>query len=164
MDKKNFYTVRGYQLLNKNDNLLTPSMEDYLEMIYRICLDEDYIRINKLANKLNVRPSSTTKIVQKLEKLGLVFYQKYGVIKLTKEGKDIGAFLLKRHIIIEKFLNKIGVEETLKETEMIEHYISISTLENIHILDNFFTDNLDILKMYENYKKNWLSKNTTIND
>lgn len=162
IDKNKFYTFRGYQLLNDKNNLLTPSMEDYLEMIYRICIDEDYIRINELAQKLNVRPSSTTKIVQKLQALGFVFYKKYGFIKLTEEGKDIGSLLLKRHIMIENFLNKIGVEDTLRDTEMIEHYISMNTLRNIHILDNYFTDNPEILKSYKNYKENWIAMESTI--
>lgn len=160
MNKKNFYTVRGYQLLNEKDTFLTPSMEDYLEMIYRISLEEDYIRINDLASKVNVRPSSATKIVQKLEKLRYINYQKYGVVKLTIEGEKIGAFLLKRHQIIENFLTMIGVEDTLKDTEMIEHYISSNALNNIQILNDFLRNNPEILKSLESYKKQWLLKNS----
>ena len=65
---KEFHTVRGYQMLSSESKVLTSSMEDYLEMIYRIYLDDGYARINQLADKLNVRPSSTT--VQKLYELG----------------------------------------------------------------------------------------------
>lgn len=161
MNNNNFYTVRGYQLLNEKDKLLTPSMEDYLEMIYRISLDEDYVRINELANKLNVRPSSATKIVQKLQKFGFINYQKYGVIKLTPEGTKIGVFLLKRHLILENFLGKIGVADTLKDTEMIEHYISLDALKNLYILSNFLNDNPEILKKFETFKK---SANKKIKD
>ncbi|QHI73428.1 metal-dependent transcriptional regulator [Aminipila terrae] len=156
MNKQDFYTVRGYQLLNQN--LLTPSMEDYLEMIYRICLDEEFIRINELANKLNVRPSSATKIVQKLKILGFVYYQKYGYITLTKEGIDVGSFLLNRHITIENFLNLIGVEDAFKDTEMIEHDISLNSLTNINMLNDFFNNNPKTLKQYEMYKEKWKSE------
>ena len=72
---REFYTVRGYQILDSGNKILSSSLEDYLEMIYRICLDEGYARINQLADKLNVRPSSTTKIVQKLCELGFVEYK-----------------------------------------------------------------------------------------
>ena len=61
-------------MLNSEDKILTSSLEDYLEMIYRICLEDGYARINQLADKLNVRPSSTTKVVQKLCELKLVDY------------------------------------------------------------------------------------------
>ncbi|MFZ7120894.1 MAG: metal-dependent transcriptional regulator [Eubacteriaceae bacterium] len=151
-----FYTVRGYQILDAKKNVLTSSMEDYLEMIYRICLEEDYIRVKKLAEKLNVRPSSTTKVVQKLNKFGLVKYEKYGMIQLTEEGKEIGNFLLKRHNIIESFLKKIGIKENLlKDTEMIEHDISLDTLRNIHILNEFFTSNPSIIDMYKSFKNDY---------
>ena len=82
-------------------------MEDYLEMIYRICKEEDYIRMNQLAENLNVRPSSATKTVQKLKSLGMVDYQRYGIIQLTDRGKKIGRYLLKRHNIIEEFLKTL---------------------------------------------------------
>ncbi len=151
--KDEFYTVRGYKMINSETKLLTSSMEDYLEMIYRICKEEDYIRINQLARNLNVRPSSATKIVQKLRNLGMVEYERYGIIQLTEKGKKVGRFLLKRHNIIDEFLKNIGTEETrLKDTEMIEHSVSINTLQNIHILNKFLFDNPDIMERFEIYK------------
>lgn len=148
-----FHTVRGYQMLNAENKVLTSSMEDYLEMIYRICLGEGYVRVNQLAERLNVRPSSTTKVVLKLKELGLVGYQKYGIIQPTREGKVIGEFLLERHKIIEEFLKNLGIEDTrLKDTEMIEHDVSLSTLQNIYILNAFLSENLDVKERYEIFK------------
>jgi hypothetical protein len=51
-----FHTVRGYQLIKQTDRQLTSAMEDYLEMIYRNILKEGYMRINTLADMLNVKP------------------------------------------------------------------------------------------------------------
>lgn len=151
--EREFHTVRGYQILNAENKLLTSSMEDYLEMIFRICITEDYVRINQLAGKLNVQPSSVTKVVKKLRELGLVDYQRYGIIQLTSEGKGIGEFLLKRHKIIEDFLKNLGIEETLlKDTEMIEHDVSLNTLKSIHILNEFFLVNSNVLNQYIKFK------------
>ncbi len=139
---------------NAEKKLLTSSMEDYLEMVYRICMEEGYIRVNQLAERLNVRPSSTTKIVQKLNRFGVVHYQPYGIIQLTEEGKRIGNFLLKRHRIIESFLKKLGIEETLlKDTEMMEHGISLNTIRGVHILNEFFSSNPDVVERYGKFKK-----------
>ena len=44
INSKEFYTVRGYHLLEQNKRLITPAMEDYLEMIYRCGLQEGYIK------------------------------------------------------------------------------------------------------------------------
>ncbi len=152
---KDFYTVRGYQILNSENKLLTSSMEDYLEMIYRICLKEGYVRINQLAIKLNVRPSSTTKIVQRLSELSLVDYKRYGIIKLTDAGKELGEYLLKRHEIIQEFLKNIGIEETLlRDTELIEHDVSTNALGNMYIFNIFFSENPEIKKRYDKFRKN----------
>ena len=126
---KNFYTVKGYQL--KEQNLLTSSMEDHLEMIYRLFKEKDtnYVRVNQLAEKLNLRPSSTSKIIQKLSTVGLIKYKPYGVIELTLEGEKWGDFLLTRHEVIQSFSKNIGVNQSLlKDTEMMEHYIGIESL------------------------------------
>lgn len=153
-EESKFYTVRGYQLLEQNKKLLTPAMEDYLEMIYRNCLIVGYIRINILSDLLNVAASSATKMVQKLSSLGLVNYKKYGIIFLTEDGKEVGKFLLTRHNIIELFLKKLGVNENiLTETELIEHNISASTLHKIDIFNQFFEQHTDISKKYEKFSK-----------
>ena len=123
-----FHTVRGYQLLMQNKNLLTSSMEDYLEMIYRNSLKEGYMRINTISELLNVAAPSATKMVQKLSKLGLLQYKKYGIIFLTDNGRELGKFLLERHNIIESFLKNLGADEdVLLETELVEHSISAGT-------------------------------------
>jgi DtxR family Mn-dependent transcriptional regulator len=154
MDSKEFRTVRGYQLLQQNKRLLTPAMEDYLEMIYRNSLQEGYLRVNKLAELLNVKASSASKMVQKLGKLGLLNYEKYGIIVLSDSGREIGEFLLERHRIIEDFLKLLGCgEDVLVQTELIEHNINTSTVENLKILNDFFESNKEIADKYREYKK-----------
>ncbi len=152
---RGFRTVRGYQMLNSEDKILTSSLEDYLEMICRICLEDGYARINSLADRLNVRPSSTTKVVQKLYELGLVEYKRYGIIQLTEDGKTIGDFLLKRHEIIQEFLRNLGIKKTLlKDTELIEHDVSHSALQCIYVFNKFISDNPQVKSQYDAYRIN----------
>ena len=133
---KEFYTVRGYALLNQEDNYLTPSMEDYLEMCYRLSKNKGFTRMSDLAGALNVQPPSANKMVNKLAELGYLIYEKYGVIQLTDIGIAIGEYLLKRHDIIEEFLLIIGVtDHVLEQTEKIEHNITENTLQNIPIVN-----------------------------
>ncbi|WP_252231096.1 iron dependent repressor, metal binding and dimerization domain protein [Clostridium sp. ZBS15] len=152
--KENFHTVRGYENINSTRKLLTPAMEDYLEMIYRCSLEESSIRLNKIAQMLNVRDSSASKMMKKLGDLALINYEKYGVIELTENGITLGKYLLDRHIIIEKFLKYLGgKDEVLIETELIEHVIGSETVENIKMLNMFFEDNKDVLDKYNEFKK-----------
>lgn len=151
---KKFHTVRGYEILKKHKNLLTNSMEDYLEMIYRNSLECGYTRINEISKSLNIRPSSATKMVQKLSEIGFVNYEKYGIIKLTKKGKDMGSFLLKRHSIIENFLKNIGVKkDILVNIELIEHSVTKEALEKIDLLNRFLKENDDIKEKLQNFTK-----------
>ncbi|MFL0194506.1 metal-dependent transcriptional regulator [Clostridium sp. WILCCON 0269] len=153
-NNQSFHTVRGYEILEKAKKNLTHSMEDYLEMIYRCHLKEGYARINNLSELLNVKASSATKMVQKLTKSGFINYEKYGIIQLTEEGITIGKFLLNRHIIIEQFLNIIGVQkDILINVELMEHNITPDALTKIETLNNFFTDNSDILKKFVHYQE-----------
>lgn len=153
-DYDKFHTVRGYQLLGQDKNHLTPGMEDYLEMIYRYSLTENYIRINILSELLNVAAPSASKMVQKLSRLGLIEYKPYGIILLTENGVKIGRFLFERHNIIQTFLQNIGVDESLllTETELIEHNVSASTLREIEILNSFMVANPDFLNKLSEYK------------
>lgn len=153
MNNKEFYTVRGYQLLKHSKDQLTSAMEDYLEMIYRNSREEGYIRVNTLAELLNVKASSTTKMVQKLARLELLNYQKYGIIQLTDKGRQIGQFLLKRHNIIAAFLKFLGVKDSiLPETELIEHNISGETLQKIDLLNRFFDTHPEIEKSFQQFR------------
>lgn len=153
MTNNNFHTVRGYQLMDQDRKLLTSALEDYLEMIYRNSLEEAYIRVNQLADLLNVKASSASKMVQKLAILKFVNYKKYGIIQLTEEGKQMGAFLYHRHEIIESFLEFIGGEDILHQTELIEHNINNKTLRKIEIMNQFFHDHEDIKRKFMEYKQ-----------
>ena len=141
---EHFYTFQEYM---KKANL-TAAMEDYLEMVYRLSVNTGFTRIQKLAQSLNVKPSSTTKMIQRLATMGYVQYEKYGVIKLEENGERIGAYLLNRHLIIEKFLRIIGIgdNDLLEETEKIEHTLSEKTIVFIERFVCFMDNNPEIAK------------------
>jgi Mn-dependent DtxR family transcriptional regulator len=138
---REFHTVRGYELLRQQKDRLTPAMEDYLEMVYRLCELSQYTRIGKLSEALHVRPSSASKMILKLSEKGFVDYDRYEIILPTEKGKNAGAYLLHRHQTIERLLHLIGSNELLKETELIEHVLSPGTVLRINTLLTFFEQN-----------------------
>jgi Mn-dependent DtxR family transcriptional regulator len=148
MDNEYFYTFNEY--MKKDDSLLTASMEDYLEMIYRLSLNTGFTRIHELSQALNVQPPSATKMVQRLSQVHLLKYEKYGVLILEDEGKKLGSELLRRHVIIEDFLKMIGVEKSkvLEETEKIEHMLSRETTKRFENFMAFTKENQDIIRRY----------------
>ena len=156
MGKNDFHTFN--ECMKKEDNSLTASMEDYLEMIYRLSINNGFTRINELSTALNVQPPSATKMVQKLTELKLLKYEKYGIVLLEEDGKNLGEALLNRHNTIESFLRILDIPEAeiLDETEKIEHTISKQTTICFQDFIEFMKNNpsiVDEFKVYRNSLK-----------
>lgn len=151
--EQGFYTFREY--MNRIGKTLTASMQDYLEMIYRLSREKGYTRIAQLSNALNVQPPAATRMVQKLAIMKLIKYQKYGILELEDSGKLLGESLIERHNIVEKFLKVLGVGEDmlLEETEKTEHMLSSETLHCVSVFIGFFECNQYFAAEYENFKK-----------
>jgi len=134
-ENNRFYTLKGYSLLEKENNAITSSMEDYLEMIYRIHASGETVRIGMLAASLNVKPSSASKMVNNLKNQGLVCFEKYSYIKLTDTGNELGKYLVFRHNTLHRFLCYVNQSENeLEQVEKIEHFINAETIRNINNL------------------------------
>jgi DtxR family Mn-dependent transcriptional regulator len=128
-----FYTLKGYQL--KNEYELTESMEDYLEMIYRCAVKDEYARVGDIASRLNVQPSSASKMMGKLSELEFIKFEKYGIIMLTEKGEEVGKYLLWRHNVLYRFLCILNhTADELTQVEQIEHFVNKMTVDNISLL------------------------------
>ncbi|ASA23150.1 transcriptional regulator MntR [Paenibacillus donghaensis] len=118
----------------------TPSMEDYLERIYKLIDEKGYARVSDIAEGLEVHPSSVTKMIQKLDKDEYLIYEKYRGLVLTTKGKKVGKRLVDRHELLEEFLGLIGVqqEHIYKDVEGIEHHLSWDSITRIETLVEYF--------------------------
>lgn len=139
MENDEFHTQKGYYLKENRD--ITLAMEDYLEMIYRLCQDEGFVRISNIAKQLNVTTSSASKMMTNLKNSELIHYEKYGIITLTQKGIALGEYLLYRHDLLNRFFCMInGSDNELEQVEQIEHYINRETVENIEKLMSKLSD------------------------
>jgi Mn-dependent DtxR family transcriptional regulator len=146
-EDEEFFTFR--ELMKRDDDILTASMEDYLEMVYRLSRDVGFTRVNEIASALNVQPPSVSKMIQKLAEQGMVDYEKYGYIILTRKGKKLGKELLYRHQVVEDFLRLLGVTEgLLDQTEKIEHTLNPSTLKELARLVRFLKERPELVSEY----------------
>lgn len=133
----------------------TPSMEDYLENIYKLIDQKGYARVSDIAEQLEVHPSSVTKMVQKLDQKQYLVYEKYRGLVLTAKGKKIGKRLVDRHQLLEEFLRLIGVDETLiyKDVEGIEHHLSWDSISCIENLVNCLQEQPQLVKQLHALKE-----------
>lgn len=120
--------------------MATPSMEDYLERIYKLIDEKGYARVSDIAEGLEVHPSSVTKMIQKLDKDNYLIYEKYRGLVLTSKGKKMGKRLVDRHQLLEEFLTIIGVhnDNIYKDVEGIEHHLSWDSITCIETLVEYF--------------------------
>ena len=130
MNSEKYYTLTGYKI--KEHIKITSAMEDYIEMIYRNTITNDNISVKELSILLNVKASSVSKMVNRLAKLNLVDFQKYGHIALTKEGKKLGKFYLERHNTLTLFFKNLNTSNfKLEQVEKIEHFVDEITIKNM---------------------------------
>lgn len=132
-ERSNFYTLKGYDLIGPHE--VSPAMEDYLEMICRCGGNPGYVRINALAARLNVKPSSASKMVAKLREQGFVSFEPYGIVTPTEKGWGLGSYLLHRHEVLQRFFCLVNRSENeLRLVEQIEHFIGPDTIGNMEAL------------------------------
>jgi Mn-dependent DtxR family transcriptional regulator len=133
----------------------TPSMEDYLENIYKLIDQKGYARVSDIAEALEVHPSSVTKMVQKLDQNQYLVYEKYRGLMLTDKGKKMGKRLVHRHDLLEQFLRLIGVKEEFvyEDVEGIEHHLSWNSITCIENLVAVIENNDEVRQQLNNISK-----------
>lgn len=133
---------------------LTESMEDYLETFYRIVQNQGYIRPIDLSKAINVRPSSVTRMIQKLDEAEFISYEKYRNISLTPKGLGYGRFLVWRDETLKEFLRLVKANINVDEqVEGIEHYITPATMGIIRNLVEYFRSQPGRLEELANLQK-----------
>ncbi len=133
---------------------LTTTMEDYLEAIYVLDRDKKVVRVKDIAKKINVKMPTVTSMLKTLNKKGLVKYEKYEYIKLTKYGAKIGREVQKKHDILKEFLSNIlQIDGQTAESDAckMEHDLSSKTL-------NSLVDFMEFIQICPRAGENWLEQ------
>jgi DtxR family Mn-dependent transcriptional regulator len=113
---------------------LTSVMEDYLEAIFDLDQEKKVVRVRDIANRLDVKMPTVTSMLKTLSGRGLVHYEKYEYVELTKEGNALGKEIHRRHVILYHFLTDIlsvPAKTADKEACMMEHALGSDTLGRI---------------------------------
>jgi DtxR family Mn-dependent transcriptional regulator len=114
------------------------TVENYLKAIYhaQTALPEAnaLVPMGQLASALGVVPGTATTMVKALSESGLVRYEPYAGVRLTKAGEKLAAMVLRRHRLVELFLVKVmGMSwtEVHDEAEQLEHAVSDRLIDRI---------------------------------
>lgn len=102
------------------------NVEEYLEALTRITEEKREPTVKELSSMLKVSPASVSEMLRRLSSLGFVECERYGKISLTEKGKAEGGRVLRRHRVIERFLEAIGIRKDRLHDEacVLEHAVS----------------------------------------
>ncbi|HCJ79081.1 MAG TPA: DNA-binding protein [Desulfotomaculum sp.] len=132
--------------------MLSPSLEDYLEEIFRFSLTNDVVRVSDIAACLNVSLPSVTNALRKLNNERYLTYKKYREVVLTAKGRKLGRFLVERNGILRDFLKVLGSDCNIAaEAEAMEHYLTRPTIRAVEHLVNFMHDNPECYEKFRDY-------------
>ncbi len=111
----------------------SPRIEEYLESIYKLQEMHKSASTSKIAEHLNLSPSSVSEMLKQLEQKGLIKYIGKKVI-LTGEGEIAAKKVIRKHRLSERLLTDIlGFEwdKVHEEACRLEHSISSEMEEKI---------------------------------
>ena len=112
--------------------LPSSTVENYLKTIYlgstgTHAPEPRLLPMGQLAAAVGVTPGTATTMVKTLAESGLVNYEPYAGVTLTRAGRRLAALVLRRHRLVELFLVQVmGLrwDEVHDEAELLEHVVS----------------------------------------
>ena len=125
-------------------------VEDYLEVVYDLIQTKGYAGATDIAERLGVKTPSVTSMLQKLDAMGLIIYERYRGLRLTDKGEEMARFIKQKHLTIIRFLQILGVgEKNAKlDAEGIEHHVHRDTVNRMERFGDFVSKHPSWFKVF----------------
>ncbi len=116
------------------NSLTTTSTEDCLEIIAKLAEKEGHAHVSDIARQLGVKKPSVTATLKSLAEKGLVQYESYHPVELTRKGSQIATQVIKKHQTLKCFLTqclKLSAEHADTLACKLEHELDDVALERL---------------------------------
>jgi DtxR family Mn-dependent transcriptional regulator len=113
---------------------LSRSSEDYLKVIYGLEHAAGTAQTGAIAELLGVAAPSVSGMLKRLADVGMVNYQPYRGVTLTRAGRRVALKIVRRHRVLESYLAaKLGYgwDSVHEEAERLEHAVSDEMIERM---------------------------------
>jgi DtxR family Mn-dependent transcriptional regulator len=139
----------------------TPTIEDYLAVMYVMERDGEEIIAARLAETLELTPPTITMTLRRMEKDGWIDLPSPRVIRLTEAGCEAARSVIRRHMLTEWMLArmlKVPWSRIHAEADQMEHTISDETEAQMRISldDPQLCPHGNPLPGYEHVAADWL--------
>ena len=116
------------------DERPTPTIEDYLGVIYTLERDSEPVIGARLADWLEVSPPTVTATIKRMIRDGWVSMDRSKEIHLTPAGRKAAHSVLRRHMLAELLLARVldvPWSQVHQEADAMEHTLSPETVERL---------------------------------
>ena len=121
---------------------LSESLEDYLEIIFRLINERQVARVKDIARRKNVRTASVSNALKRLADANLIDYRTREYVQLTDEGRELAHRINQRHLFIKRFLTdilRVAPATAERDACNIEHQLSLETLDHLASFYEYIT-------------------------
>ena len=111
----------------KTHELLSATVEEYLETIYNMSMEGEVVIGARLAQKFGVAPPTVTEMLKRLVRDGYIEMDQKRLVTLTEAGNSAAEAVLRRHRLTERFLVdmlNMPWHQVHEEACRLEHFIS----------------------------------------
>ncbi|HMD89190.1 MAG TPA: metal-dependent transcriptional regulator [Anaerolineaceae bacterium] len=142
----------------------TPTIEDYLAIIYVMERDGDEVVAARLAESLEVAPPTVTVTLKRMDRDGWIATDQRKKIRLTDKGCAAASSVIRRHMLTEWMLArmlKVPWSRVHAEADQIEHAISdeMEIQMRTNLNDPQFCPHGNPLPGYEHVAAGWFPLN-----
>ncbi|MBI4308190.1 MAG: metal-dependent transcriptional regulator [Chloroflexi bacterium] len=105
----------------------TPTVEDYVAVIYGLINDAKPVTASQIGRRLGVSLPTVGATLQRMQRDGLITAKERRAFGLTPEGQRLAESIARRHRLVECLLTNIlglGWEEVHEEAHRLEHAVS----------------------------------------
>ncbi len=116
---------------------VSASQENYIKLIWHLEQKQKKAAVQTLARLYGVSPPTVSAMLRQLMRLGMIDYDRRIGARLTTEGERLARKLVRKHRLLESFLQQVLKMDELsvhEEAELLEHAVSDRL---IHTIDDF---------------------------
>jgi DtxR family Mn-dependent transcriptional regulator len=113
---------------------LTGALEDYLETILILVREQGFARVRDIAKARQVKSSSVSPALRRLDEMGLVKYVQREYVGLTDSGERAARRVLARHDLLTRFFLEVlqmAPEASEREACAMEHSLSPEAMDRL---------------------------------
>lgn len=118
----------------KTHELLSATVEEYLETIYNMSMEGEVVIGARLAQKFGVSAPTVTEMLKRLVRAGYIEMDQKRLVTLTEAGNTAAEAVLRRHRLTERFLVdmlNMPWHQVHEEACRLEHFISGAVEERV---------------------------------